>query len=76
MPYESAFTNGIARVAEGALKPESDFTPAVTKWAIEKIATWIKFSEEILEDMPMFTSYLTTRWLELFKQAEDTKLLY
>jgi len=76
MPYESAITNGIARVAEGALKPQSDFTPAVVKWPVEKIATWIKFSEEILEDMPMFTSYLTTRWLELLKQAEDTKLLY
>ena len=76
MPYESATTNGIARVAEGAVKPQSDFTPAVTKWPIEKIATWIKFSEEILEDMPMFTSYLTTRWIELLKQAEDTKLLY
>jgi HK97 family phage major capsid protein len=76
MPYESATTNGIARVAEGALKPQSDFTPAVTKWPVEKIATWIKFSEEILEDMPMFTSYLTTRWLELLKQAEDNKLLY
>ena len=29
-----------------------------------------------MEDMPMFTSYLTTRWLELLKQAEDNKLLY
>jgi HK97 family phage major capsid protein len=76
MPYESATTNGIARVAEKGEKPMSDFTPAVTKWAIEKIATRIKFSQEILEDMPMFTSYLTTRWLELLKQAEDTKLLY
>ena len=76
MPYESATTNGIARVAEGAKKPQSDFTPAVTKWAIEKIATYITFSEEILEDMPMFISYLTTRWIELLKQAEDTKLLY
>ena len=76
MPYESATTNGIARVAEGAVKPQSDFTPAVVKWPVEKIATWIKFSEEILDDMPMFTSYLTTRWLELLKQAEDTKLLY
>jgi len=76
MPYESAVTNAIARVAEGSAKPQSDFTPAVTKWPIEKIATWIKFSEEILEDMPQFTSYLTTRWLELLKQAEDVKLLY
>jgi len=76
MPYESATTNGIARVAEGALKPQSDFTPAVTKWAVEKIATWIKFSEEILEDMPQFTSYITSRWIELLKQAEDYKLLY
>lgn len=76
MPYESAITNGIARVAEAGLKPASDFTPAVTKWPVEKIATWIKFSEEILEDMPQFTSYLTTRWLELLKQAEDVKLLY
>jgi len=76
MPYESAVSNGIARVAEGALKPESYPTPSVVKWAIEKIATWIKFSEEILEDMPQFTSYITTRWIELLKQAEDYKLLY
>ena len=76
MPYESATTNGIARVAEAAKKPQSDFTPAVTKWPVEKIATWIKFSEEILEDMPQFTSYITTRWIELLKQAEDVKLLY
>lgn len=76
MPYESATTNGIARVAEGGLKPQSDFTPSVVKWPVEKIATWIKFSEEILEDMPQFTTYLTTRWLELLKQAEDQKLLY
>jgi HK97 family phage major capsid protein len=76
MPYESAITNGIARVAENGAKPASDFTPAVVKWPVEKVATTIKFSEEILEDMPQFTSYLTTRWLELLKQAEDTKLLY
>lgn len=76
MPYESALTNGFARVAEGGLKPQSDFTLAVTKWPVEKIATWIKFSEEVLEDMPMFTSYLTTRWIELLKKAEDVKLLY
>ena len=76
MPYESAVTNGFARVAEGAQKPQSDFTPAVVKWPVEKIATWIKFSEEILEDMPQFTSYITTRWIELLKQVEDTKLLY
>ena len=76
MPYEASISNGIARVGEGALKPESYFTPSVTKWAIEKIATWIKFSEEILEDMPQFTSYITTRWIELLKQAEDYKLLY
>lgn len=76
MPYESAVTNGIARAGEGALKPQSDFTPSVVKWNIEKIATTIKFSEEILEDMPQFTSYITTRWIELLKQAEDYKLLY
>lgn len=76
MPYESATTNGIARVAESAKKPQSDFTPAVVKWSVEKIATYITFSEEILEDMPQFISYLTTRWLELLKQTEDNKLLY
>ena len=75
-PYESATTNGIARVAEGALKPQSDFTPAVEKVDVQKLATWIKFTEEILEDFPQFTSYLTSRWIELLKQAEDNKLLY
>ncbi len=76
MPYEATTTDAIARVAEGGKKPPSDFTHSVVKWSIEKIATTIKFSEEILEDMPQFTSYLTTRWIELLKQAEDYKLLY
>ena len=76
MPYESAITNAIARVAEAGAKPQSDMTPAVEKWAVEKIATHITFSEEIMEDMPQFISYLSSRWIELLKQAEDTKLLY
>lgn len=76
MPYMTDTTNSIARVAESGEKVLSDFTPAVTKWAVEKIATTLKFSEEILEDMPGFISYVTTRWMELLKQAEDTKLLY
>lgn len=76
MPYESAITNGIARVAESGLKPASDFTPSVVKWDIEKIATTVKFTQEMLEDFPQFTSYITTRWIELLKQAEDQKLLY
>jgi len=75
-PYESATSNGIARVAEGALKPQSDFTPSVEKVDVQKIATWIKFTEELLDDFPQFTSYLTGRWIELLKQAEDYKLLY
>ena len=76
MPYESAITNSTARVAEGALKPLSDFTPAVVKWDIEKIATTVKFTQEMLEDFPQFTSYITTRWIELLKQCEDEKLIY
>lgn len=76
MPYESAITNGLARVAENGQKPQSDMTFATVKWPIEKIATFIVFSEEILEDMPQFTSYITGRWIELLKQLEDTKLLY
>ncbi len=76
MPYMTDTTNSIARVAEGGVKVLSDFTPAVVKWNVEKIATSIRFSEEILEDMPGFVSYITTRWMELLKQAEDIKLLY
>ena len=76
MPYESSVNDGIARVAEGGAKPQSDFTIGVTKWAIEKIATYIVFSEEVLEDLPQFTSYITNRWIEKLKRVEDTKLLY
>jgi HK97 family phage major capsid protein len=76
MPYEGAITNSLARVGESALKPQSDFTPAVEKVAVEKLATHLKFSEELMEDMPQFTSYLTTRWIELLRQLEDSKLLY
>lgn len=76
MPYAGTETNNAARVAENAAKPESVFAAAVTKYPVEKIATFIVFSEEILDDMPGLIGYITTQWIEKLKRVEDTQLLY
>jgi HK97 family phage major capsid protein len=75
-PYESAITNTLGRVAEGAKKVQSDFSIGMKSFNVQKIATFLKVSRELLEDVVGIVTYINARWYELLKQKEDLQLLY
>lgn len=72
---ESVTTNSAATVAEGGAKPASviDFTKASA--AVEKIATFLPISDEMLEDEPQIASYINSRLALFVRQAEESYLL-
>lgn len=72
---ESALTNGVASVAEGASKPQSDFTLISKLAPVIKIATFLRVSEEMLDDLPGLTSYITVRFSSKLKLEEDRQML-
>lgn len=67
---ESTVTNGADTVAEGALKPESEFVFAQVDEPVRKVATFLPVSDEMLEDEAQIRSYLDNR-LGLFVQHEE-----
>lgn len=72
---ETGFTNNAAPVAEGALKPQSDLTYAMTEATVKKIAHWIKASTEILEDAPQLQSQIDARLTWGLDFVEEGQLL-
>jgi HK97 family phage major capsid protein len=72
---ESAVTNAAATTAEGGLKPESALTFAKVDESVQKIATFLPVSDEMLEDYEQIVSYLNGRLPLFVKLAEETQLL-
>jgi HK97 family phage major capsid protein len=72
---ETTFTNAAATVAEGAAKPESalDFTERTEN--VRKIATWIPATDELIEDVAGFRSYLEGRMRFMVEREEEDQLL-
>ena len=68
---ETSVTNAAAPVAEGAEKPESTIIFDGVTDHVRKIATWIPVTDEMLEDVPAFRTYLDAR-LRLFVQLAET----
>ncbi len=73
---ETAFDNGAAPIAQGALYPESDFDLTAEDANVRKIGTYFRISEEMLADTAQLTSYLSARAPEKLLTVEDTQLLY
>jgi HK97 family phage major capsid protein len=73
---ETAYDNGAAPVAQGALYPESDFDLTAEDANVRKIGTYFRISEEMLADTAQLTSYLAARAPEKLLTVEDTQLLY
>jgi HK97 family phage major capsid protein len=73
---ESAYDNGAAATAQGATFTESDFDLTAYDANVQKIGTYFRISEEMLNDTPQLTSYLAARAPEKLLTVEDTQLLY
>ncbi|AOQ28220.1 major capsid protein [Arthrobacter phage Huntingdon] len=72
-PIQGAFTT----VAEGAGKPQVHFPDPITATdAIRKIAGYIKFTDEMMEDLPFVVSEINTRLLYELAKFEEQQLIY
>ena len=72
---ESGYSNGAAATAEGATMGQSDFDFTATDANVQKIASYFRISEEMLNDTPQLTSYLSARAPEKLLEVEDTQIL-
>lgn len=68
-------SNGADIVAEGGLKPPSDIDFDKTSVAVEKIATFLPISDEMLEDEPQIVSYINGRLVVFVRQREEEYLV-
>lgn len=76
MPQEKSFTNNTSVVAEGTQKPESQIVLEVVDFPVRKIANTFRFTDELLDDVPAFRSYVTMRATDAYLDEEDDELLY
>lgn len=74
-PKESAYSDGAAAKAEGAALAQSDFDITATSVNMEKIGTYLRITEEMLNDTPQLTSYLSARVPNKVLSIEDNEIL-
>lgn len=72
---ELAATNSAAATTEGALKPESTITFVQATDPVQKIATFLSVTEELMEDAKAMASYLDARLRLFIGLAEEDELL-
>ena len=72
---ETTFTNNAAETDEAAAKPESALDFTLREDLVRKIATWIPVTDEMMEDVPTFESYLRGRLAFMIRQREELQLL-
>ncbi|QQM15102.1 major capsid protein [Gordonia phage Banquo] len=73
---EGEFEGDFTTVAEGALKPQVHVAePTPVEDSVKKIAAWIGFTDEILEDMPRWVAEINNRLLYKLSVFEEAQLL-
>lgn len=73
---EDEYTDATGIAGEGSIKPQSDVSLEAKLAPVVKIATHMKVSEEMLDDVAGLAGYLTTRGLNKYRLKEDQQLLY
>lgn len=78
VPYviEDGYEDGTDVTAEGSTKPKSSFSLEAKRAPVEKIATHLKVSDEMLEDIEGLAGYISTRGTSKYRLKEDQQLLY
>lgn len=73
---EGSVEGALATVAEGGAKPQFHFTNPTQKTdALKKIAGFLKFTDEMVEDAAFWVSEINQRGLYLLALAEENQLL-
>lgn len=72
---ETAFTDGSAAKAEGTALAQSDFTLESKVANMEKIGTYLRITEEMMNDTPQLSSYISARVPQKVLNVEDTQIL-
>ena len=72
---ETTFTNATDVVAEGEAKPEVTIDFTLREDNVRKIAGWVPVTDEMMEDVPAFESYLRGRLSLMVRQREEAQLL-
>ena len=67
---------GPAMVAEAATKPQMDRDLSIEDANVRKIATYMRVPEEMIEDIPYLTSFLSSIGTEEVLKVEDNQILY
>jgi len=74
-PKESGYSDGAAAKGEGVALAQSDFDITATSVNMEKIGTYLRITEEMLNDTPQLTSYLSARIPGKVLSIEDNEIL-
>lgn len=76
IPVENTITDGTAVTAEGTQKGVSAFTLDNKTFPVMKIASVLKISEEMLDDVNGLVTYIVNRFTQKLRVKEDYTLLY
>jgi len=74
-PKESGYNDGAAATAQGSTLGQSDFDITATSVNLEKIGTYMRITEEMLNDTPQLSSYLSARVPGKVLSVEDNEIL-
>jgi HK97 family phage major capsid protein len=72
---ETVTSNGADVTAEGAAKPASEIDFDKVSEPVEKIATFLPISDEMIEDEPQVVSYINGRLMVFVRQREEEYLV-
>ena len=72
---EGTATEGATAVAEGEAKPASDLALSTVDEPVQKIATILTISDEMMEDVPAVTSYINGRLGTFIRIEEEDQLI-
>ena len=67
--------DGAAAVSEGSTLAQSDIDLTETTVKLEKIGTYLRITEEMMNDIPALTSFLSARIPQRILAAEDNEIL-
>ena len=74
-PKESGYSDNAAATAQGSALGQSDFDITATSVNVERIGTTMRITEEMLNDSPQLSSYLSARVPGKVLAIEDNEIM-